>query len=211
MILTIGYLASALLAISLVVNNAIKFRWLNLGGCAAFVIYGVLIDAFPVILANAILLGINIIQTIKLYTVNEAFEMVSVNESDEIVAKFLSFYKQDIKRYFPDDSFHNEPNQKQISFVVLRDLSIANIFVASISSNGEAVVKINYTVPKYRDYKVGRFIFEKENEFLLQHGIKSIVYEKVFNKSHLLFIEKMGFNIKKINNQSFYIKDVVKN
>lgn len=180
-----------------------------MAGCGAFIIYGVLIDAFPVILANAILMGINIIQTIKLYTVNEAFEMVLVNESDEIVGKFLNFYKLDINKYFPDFSFQNQPNQKQISFVVLRDLSIANIFVASISANGEAVVKINYTVPKYRDYKVGTFIFEKENEFLLQHGIKSIVYHTVFNKSHLRFILKMGFGSKQTGNQTFYVKNLV--
>jgi len=58
-ILGIGYLASILLAISLLVNNDLKFRWLNSFGCLSFIIYGLMIHAFPIILTNVILLVIN--------------------------------------------------------------------------------------------------------------------------------------------------------
>ena len=72
-------------------------------------------------------------------------------------------------------------------FVVLRDLVIANIFTASILKDGSAIVNINYTVPKYRDYKVGKFIFERENRFLISKGIKCLIYKKVLNKNHERF------------------------
>src|SRR5688572_17319812 len=55
-----GYLASLLLALSLMVNNDLRFRWLNSGGCVAFIIYGVLINAIPIILTNTGLLLINL-------------------------------------------------------------------------------------------------------------------------------------------------------
>ena len=79
--------------------------------------------------------------------------------------KFLDFYRNDINAYFP--GYEHEEDGKRLSFVVLRDLVIANIFVAEIRDDGAALVRLNYTVAKYRDYKVGRFIFNKENKFLL--------------------------------------------
>ena len=196
MILLIGYLASALLAMSLIVSNAIKFRWLNLFGCLAFICYGLMIDAFPVIIANTILFCINVYQTIKLYTVKEVFEMVEITEENEFVSKFLNFYNSDIGLFFPDFDIKKMKHEKYIAFAVLRNLSIANIFFATINEEGNAIVKINYTVPKYRDYKVGRFIFERENEYLQQHSITQIIYQKVHNKNHLKFIKIMGFKIR---------------
>jgi hypothetical protein len=42
---------------------------------------------------------------------------------------------------------------------------VANIFSAKVDAAGNAEVLINYTVPKYRDFKVGKYIFENENLF----------------------------------------------
>ena len=72
-------------------------------------------------------------------------------------------------------------------------MAIANLFVATLTKNGNAIVEINYTEAKYRDYKTGSFIFFKEKQYLLQKGINNVVYENVFNKKHLDFIKIMGF------------------
>ena len=78
--------------------------------------------------------------------------------------------------------------------MVTRDLVIANIFSAVLSVNGDAEVLLNYTVEKYRDYKVGSFIFEKEKDYLVSKGIKRIVYKKVSNTKHEKILKIMGFN-----------------
>lgn len=204
MIVAIGYFASALLALSLVVTNALRFRWLNLLGCLSFAVYGMCIDAFPVIVANSILLCINIYQLVKLFSGKEAFEMVAVTNENEIVKSFLKFYHSDIELFFPDFVFKSAPGK--ISFVVLRDLAIANIFVAQLNDNGDAVVEVNYTVEKYRDYKVGKFIFDKEKEFLLTKGVKRILYASVFNNSHENFLKVMGFTSENVTGRKAYTK-----
>ena len=196
--LSLGYLASLLLAISLLVNNNIRFRWLNSFGCLAFILYGLTIDAFPIVLTNSLLLAINLYFLIKIYWRQESFELVEFNSSDQLIHRFLTFYNNDIQNYFPDFKLENKPNELQ--FVVLRDLVIANIFVASLSDDGTAEVKINYTVPKYRDFKIGRFIFEEENKYLKDKGIKYIAYKEVKNKNHERFLKSMGFTEDKINN-----------
>ena len=208
MIVLIGYLASAFLAYSLVVTNAIKFRWLNILGCITFIIYGVFINAFPVIVANGILFCINIFQLYKLQQSKEQFQYVSIDQGDKIVGKFLEFYKDDIKLFFP--VFQYQPTlQQQINFVVLRDAAIANVFIATIDTVGNATVKINYTVPQYRDFKVGKFIFEKEKSYLIANSIKKVVYEAVANKNHLHFLQVMGFEQEIINDNKCWAKTLV--
>lgn len=200
----IGYIASAFLAISLLVNNALQFRWFNTLGNIAFIVYGMVIHAFPVLVANSILLCINIYQLIKLYHAKETFEMVAVTAQDELVKKFVSFYHTDINQYFPHFSFESVGNK--IGFVVLRDLSIANFFMAQLKGDGTAVVEINYTVARYRDYQVGRFIFEREKEYLLQRGIRKIVYHDIANKNHRKFLEVMGFKQENIDGKTLFVK-----
>jgi len=187
----IGYVASVLLALSLLVNNDLKFRWLNMFGCLSFIIYGILITAFPIILTNSILLLINAYYLIKTYSTKENFDLLEFTPGDKIITKFLQFYSKDIESYFP--AYKLSGNDNDIRFVTLRDMVIANIFVAELSAEGVAYVKINYTVPKYRDYKVGTFIFQKENSFLLGKGITKVVYNIVTNKEHAAFLKKMGF------------------
>ncbi|MDQ6609695.1 MAG: YgjV family protein [Bacteroidota bacterium] len=187
----IGYLASVLLAISLLVNNDLKFRWLNTGGCLAFIVYGIMINAFPIILTNTLLLLINLYTLLKIYKKSEDFDLLEFGTDATLIAKFLGFYEEDIKAYFPH--FQLQATGSDIRFVVLRDIVIANVFVASLSDDGTAEVKLNYTVPKYRDYKVGRYIFNREKDYLLSKGVKRIVYNRVDNKSHEEFLKVMGF------------------
>ena len=78
-------------------------------------------------------------------------------------------------------------------FVVLRDLVIANIFSAQVLENGDAVVALNYTTKKYRDYKVGKFIFEREKQYLISKGMRRIVYNNAANKSHMHYLKTLGF------------------
>ena len=201
----IGYAASLLLAISLLVTNDLKFRWINTCGNICFLTYGILINAFPIILTNSILFLINLFYLIKIYNAKEDFELIEFKGGEKLVYKFLSFYKEDIAKYFPK-YVHNE-NENNVKFVVLRDLVIANIFIARLDDEGNAFVKLNYTVAKYRDYKVGEFIFSREQKFLISKGVRTIIYDEVLNKQHARFLKVMGF--KNDGNTSAYVKAIL--
>ena len=203
-VLAVGYIASALLAISLMVNNDFKFRWLNTLGCLSFIIYGVLINAYPVIITNALLLLINGFYLIKIYRTNENFDLLEFEPAATLIERFLLFYKADIKNYFP--GFIKITDDNNIRFVVLRDIVIANIFTATLQDDGTAIVNLNYTVPKYRDYKVGRFIFEREKKYLLSKGVKRLVYSQAVNLKHKRFLNVMGFRKETIDGKEYFTK-----
>lgn len=201
-----GYLASLCLIIALLVNNDLKFRWFNSIGNISFITYAVLLVAIPVLITNAILLCINLYYLIKIYSKQENFDLLEFKGDEKLTSKFIDFYRNDILGYFP--GFKQEDLQDNLNFVVTRDVVIANIFSASVSPNGDAIVSLNYTLQKYRDYKVGSFIFEKEKDYLLSKGVSRIVYNEVVNKGHLDFLKVSGFTLQDINGKECYAKDL---
>lgn len=202
----LGYLAFIFLAVSLWVNNDIKFRWINSLGSLSFVCYGILIHAFPIVLTNAVLFAINMYFLFKIYRRQEKFDLVEFRNDAALIPKFLSFYQKDIAAYFP--GFAMGEDQNEIRFVILRDIVVANLFVATVNTNGDAFVQINYTVPKYRDYKVGRFLFDEGKEFLHNKGIKRIVYIQVPNAQHERFLKVMGFKKERFESTACYMKNI---
>jgi hypothetical protein len=186
----IGYLASVFLIISLSISGDFKLRVFNSLGCICFIIYGFIFNAWPVILTNAILLAINIFYIKKIYDHKENFELIEIKADDLIVDKFIDYYKKDIAEFYPQ--FTKAVLQKNINFIVLRDLTVANLFSVSLQPNNDALVDINYTIKKYRDFKISKFIFSQKAKTLAQKGIKRILhsnenahkYQKYFDVMH---------------------------
>ncbi|WP_133408668.1 YgjV family protein [Parashewanella tropica] len=63
----IGYSASVIVAVSLMMKNIVWLRVLNFIGCFLFVIYGTEIQAWPVAGMNAFVCCINVYHLVKLY------------------------------------------------------------------------------------------------------------------------------------------------
>ncbi|MEO6404785.1 MAG: YgjV family protein [Ferruginibacter sp.] len=201
-----GYLASICLVLAIVINNDLKFRWFSTLGNIFFIGYAILLSTIPVLITNGILLGINVYYLVKIYRKQENFDLLEFMGDEKLAQKFLAYYQQDIAQYFP--SFIPGALKANLNFVVTRDLVIANMFSAKITANGDAYVELNYTLKKFRDYKVGRFIFEKERDYLISKGIKRLVYTGIPHKSHLNFIKVMGFCNSIENGKSFYVKNI---
>ncbi|MBS1928154.1 MAG: YgjV family protein [Chitinophagaceae bacterium] len=188
----LGYLASLCLIISLIVTTDIKFRFYNLLGCLFFVIYALLLSAWPVFITNAILLCINIYYLYQINTRQEKFDIIEFGAGNPLAQKFLDYYKEDIATYYP--GFNPSQLNGSINFIILRDLTVANIFSAGLQQNGEATVYLNYTAKPYRDFKVGTFLFNKEKNFLVSKGVSKLLYKSMEHRGHIRFLERMGFS-----------------
>lgn len=181
----LGYLASLSLIIALLVKTEQNFRWFNIIGNICFITYALVLNAIPVFLTNIILLFINSYYLYKLFTLQEDFDLIEFKGEEKLVDKFLHFYQHDIQNYFPE--FKKRQIEAGLNFVILRNLVIANIFSARLHPNGDAEVNINYTLAKYRDYKIGTFIFEKERDLLISKGVKRIIYTNPTHKNINIF------------------------
>ncbi|HIF9184648.1 YgjV family protein [Photobacterium damselae] len=64
----LGYVASALIILSLIMKNIKTLRYVNLAGCSLYAVYGLIIQAWPVFAMNFICVGINLY---RIYTLNK--------------------------------------------------------------------------------------------------------------------------------------------
>ncbi|AIW16390.1 YgjV family protein [Vibrio europaeus] len=60
MVEILGYAASIMVAISLTMKDIVRLRVLNFIGCALFTAYGLMIDAWPVVVTNGFIACVNV-------------------------------------------------------------------------------------------------------------------------------------------------------
>jgi len=186
----IGYVASGIIAMSMMMSSIVKFRWINLVGASSFATYGFLIGAFPVMLLNGIIVLVDIYYLLRIYTRPNLFDTLSVKGDSKYLLKFLDFHNEDIKKFFP--GFEYKPEMNTISFFVLRNMAVAGIFLAHRKGGDTLVVGLDYVVPEYRDYKNGKFVYSQLKDDFIKQGFKQIE-SKNSSPQHIKYLKKLGF------------------
>ncbi len=186
----LGYLASTLVLVSLLMSSIIKLRWINLTGALTFGIYGFLIGSVPVGIMNLGIVLINLYYLQKIYGKEEYFQMLSIEPDSEYFQYFLEHYKEDIKKYFSRHEYN--PEESQMGFYILRDMVPAGVFLATEEDSRTLKIKLDFVIPEYRDFKVGEYIFEERKKFFLDLGYQRFLSRAV-NEKHRKYLKKMGF------------------
>ena len=186
----VGYVASIIIAISVMNTNVLRLRIFNLIGAACFVVYGLLIQAWPVAGLNAFVVVINILHLYKIFRSREYFKMLVVRPESEYLHHFLAHHMKDIRRHYRN--FEHTPAANEITLFVLRDTVPAGVFIGEVQPNGDLQVKLDYVTPDYRDLKVAQFLLDEQIEYFREHGVKRIVSPAGSGK-HARYLKKIGF------------------
>ena len=78
----IGYVASVLVAISLMMSSILKLRIINLFGAVLFTIYGLLIGAYPVAVMNFFIVLIDLYYLREMISLREHYTLFEVQQGD---------------------------------------------------------------------------------------------------------------------------------
>lgn len=186
----IGYVASCLLLLAMMMTSVIKLRILNTIGCILYIVYGLCINSYPVAFMNAAIACVNIVHICRSMFSNHTFELLGIKNDDSLVVPFLNHYKVDIEKNFPEFTFSERPYT--CSYVIVRNMNIAGIFLANDMGNGNLLVELDYVIPMYRDFKVGGFLFNKNRELFKNKGIKKIVALSG-SAYHTRYLKRVGF------------------
>lgn len=186
----VGYVASVLVAVSLMMSSILKLRLVNLVGSAAFTVYGVLIHAYPVAAVNLLIVFINLYYLRQMLGAREFFKLLRVRPDSEYLGYFLDFYKDDIQRFSP--GFAAAPAEGQLTFFVLRDMVPAGLFIGERGADGSLRVLLDFVIPQYRDFKTGKYLFSRQVDFFRSLGITQIVSEPG-SREHSAYLRRMGF------------------
>ncbi|MGM0496828.1 MAG: hypothetical protein ACQESJ_02835 [Bacteroidota bacterium] len=195
----IGYLASLLVLISLMLSSILKLRLVNLFGSTIFSFYGFFIGSLPVGIMNFVIALANIYYLYHLYSHKERFDVLEVRSDAAYLKKFIDYYQDDILKFFPDFS---RLDNSDIILLVFRDLKPAGAFVGVSKNKEELQIKLDYVTPQYRDSKLGSYIYTKYSNFFKEKGYKVLTCNTHI-KTHQKYLKKMGFTSEGENTFSF--------
>lgn len=198
----IGYLASVLVAVSLMMSSIVKLRIINLIGSLIFTFYGIIITAYPVALVNGFIAIVNVYYLIEILSAKEYFDILEVEPDSQYLKYFLSFHQNEIKKYVPNFSFDSNNNNRVI--FVLRNSVPAGLVCAKNIDSNTVLVNLDYVIPGYRDFKIGRYVYKK---FFRENNIRKI-FTYPGNKTHNKYLRKMGFEKTVFNSQEAFLLEL---
>jgi hypothetical protein len=186
----IGYIASAVIVTALTMTSLLKLRIIGLIGAAGFALYGVLIDAVPVIITNVVILGVHGYYLREMLGVKEYFTLLEVQETSAYLRYFIDFYAEEIRTRLPDFVVRGSPTY--VRMFILRDTVPAGLLIADCRSDGSMIVDLDFVRPEYRDFKVARFLFTPGSGALAGRQIER-VYSPAGSNLHQRYLRRMGF------------------
>jgi hypothetical protein len=201
----IGYVASLIVLISLLMSSIKKLRWINLLGSAIFGVYGFFIGSLPVGFMNIGIAAINIYYLVKMYRSSDFFKVLPIDTNTKYLNYFLSFYKGNISQYM--ELSIEKINNADISFFILRNMLPAGIFVCSKHNEKTLKIELDYVVPEFQDFKIGNFVFETQKQYFLEQGYSRFIFTTQ-NKKHMNYLRKMGFKEDSSLGMNCYLKTI---
>ena len=133
----------------------------------------------------------------------EYFRILNVRSNNKYLLAFLEFYGQDIEAFFP--GFVYKPELNTQSFFILRDMAVAGVVLARDRGENELFVSLDFVIPQYRDFKLGKYLYESGSGFFPKSGYRHVVLEPK-SKKFEDYLKKMGFIQSAHENSASYHK-----
>ena len=179
-----GYIGSALVLVSFLMTSVVKLRIVNMAGSLISFIYAMIIKSYPLALMNCALVFINLYFLWKIRRSKKDYVLVETDPEDPVLQHFLSKYREDIEKCFPGIDLGR---LKDYACLILCEEAPAGMVLGD--REGEKLdLVLDYSLPRYRDYSLGKFL----RESLPEKGITELRYAGP-TENHLKYLEKMNF------------------
>lgn len=185
----IGYVASALIVVSLMMQSLLRLRVINLVGAAVFTVYGVLIEAPPVWLVNGAIVVIDLWYLRRMLTDRpDEPEVLEVSPGSDYLQRFVQARGEDIRRFVPTFDGVRDDHR---AFFVLRDLVPAALVLARPAGDGDVAIDLDYALPAYRDFTSGRYVYDRSGIWDELEADRLVA--PLGHPDHDRYLAKMGF------------------
>jgi hypothetical protein len=185
----IGYTGSALVLISFLMVSVVKLRIVNTIGSIIFTIYAFIIHSYPTAIMNLCLVMINIYYLVKMGNTSKetkVYDLVKVSIDDSMLKYIIEREKESILKCFPGLSM--DFNDATLSYLICHDGTPAGIFIGKEASENNVDILLDYSLPEYRDFSIGKFLFSK----LPDEGVRTLTY-KGPDEYHKDYLSKYEF------------------
>ncbi len=181
-----GYIGTALVIISMLMTSVVKLRVINICGSVISMVYALVGGALPIVVMNAALIVINVVQLIRMNTPKITFTRVKASLNESSVKHFLAYNDEDTRKYFPEYTL--EENKNYEVHLALIGCEAVGIIIGEREEETLHII-LDYSIPKYRDLSVSTFLFEK----LKEDGTETLTASASVPE-HRKYLIRMGFS-----------------
>ncbi len=181
----IGYLGSALVLVSFLMTSVVRLRIVNTVGSVIFCVYAFIIRSYPTAVMNLVLVLINLHFLWKVSRGAKDYDLLAIRPDGELLKHLTERFGEDILRFFPgtDLTFPGADT----AYVVLCEEAPAGFLVGRREEKSLHLL-LDYSLPKYRDYSIGRFL----KNAMPGEGFDCLRFEGA-DEHHLAYLKKTGF------------------
>ena len=116
----IGYIASLIVLVSLLMSSIKKLRWINFFGALLFGVYGFMIGSLPTGFMNMGIVVIDVYYLAKIYLSSDYFKILQIDHESKYLASFIKFYKDEINLVTDTNSL--DIQNAEIRLYILRNI-----------------------------------------------------------------------------------------
>lgn len=172
----VGWAGSALLVWSLWQTRVLRFRTFNLVASLVLVVYNALIGVWPMAAVNVAIAVINIYHLSRLLGTRDdetTYEVVEVGPTEDYLRYVLRRHADDIELHNPGFVWDGAAPGRW-AFLVLRETETVGVVLLSDAGDGTARVELDYVLPRFRDFSVGKFVYRRGGR-LSELGFRRLV------------------------------------
>ncbi len=186
----LGYLASALCVLALGMRQVVRLRTISFMGGVVFVVYGLLIGSWPVVITNGAIAVLNVWRLRQELSAPAASDIaaVPIESHHPFLDDFLRTHLSDIQRSQPEFTLDAEP---EFARIITRHGLPAGIFLGRPQGT-ELDVVLDYVTPRYRDSRSGRWLFGDGRTTFTAAGFRRLVASPT-TYEHRSYLEALGF------------------
>lgn len=171
----IGYLAPVFIVLSMMQSHVKKIRLLMIAGCITFIVYGVLVNAWPVVVANALIGVVTAVYLFKAQDVTREFTLLDASRMfPDMVKNFIESHRRDLIRRFPKIEESLQFDRTTILFFMHR-LQPVGLFAYRKIEQGVVEILIDYVIPEYRDERTDKYLYSSNEGHLVKEGYHKVI------------------------------------
>ncbi len=186
----VGYLASFIVLLSFLTSSVIRLRVTNFIGCTLFAIYGAFITAYPVAIINGIIAGVQVVFVFRMLKQKADYRIVKCLISDNFLQDFINVHTNDIKKFLPHFNFSCMPDDAICYFCMVNE-ELAGLWIG-IQNESTLNVVLDYVKPKFRDCRMGKYIYRENTNMFRNDGINLFETNSV-SDVYTAYLLKVGF------------------
>ncbi len=142
-----GYVGTALVIFSMMMTSLVKLRIINMCGGLISLIYAVFCNTWPVVVLNACLICINLVQTVRQLREKENLALLSLKAEDPTVRHLFDIWKKDAKKYHPNLNLQAMKGE-EVHILYVEEEAVG--FFVTTRGDEQNLVKTLYLTPAHR-------------------------------------------------------------